>query len=565
MPEISAAISRKDSDLCRDPHDASQQITNGTKQNIQPRVLSASKVSAGTDGSSSSISCITDLKEGVPTCFADLVTDTAAAKEVVVKSQGGCCSTFMAKLNALVTPQTGAFVIMVVAIYVMLIFVFELHYFVPYDGGFAIVVLWSSAVVGGRIMALIGLPPLLGMLLAGIALKNLGDPVRGLPDSWTAAIRAFGLMNILMRGGLEMDLGAVRRIGMAVVRLTVLPGVTEALCAAGLAVWAFQMEFFLALSFGFILAAVSPAVVVGGMFDLQDRGYGVRQGIPSLVIAAAGFDDVVAISGFSMFIGLATGHGDMLMAALHGPINIVGGAIFGVLGAAFLSLTVIWDTREKRSCMMLVIGTLFTFASKKAHFSGAGALACLIMACLANQFWSRGVGGRWSLGPDDHAAHEAERDLCKVWQFGAEPLLFSVIGSALNFKHVDPGTIPKAIGLICGAVVVRCFFAFFSTCAAGLTLKERLFIALAWMPKATVQAALGPVPLDLFRNSFPRSEDPVLYDRQEQYGVEILTTAVLSILITAPVGLLVIQYLGPAWLQREGDCAVSTLQLPAES
>jgi len=361
----------------------------------------------------------------------------------------------------------------------------------------------------------------------------------------------------------------VRRIGMAVVRLTVLPGVSEALCVAGLAFWAFKMDFFLALAFGFILAAVSPAVVVGGMFDLQSRGYGVSQGIPSLVIAAAGFDDVVAISGFSMFIGLATGHGDMLMAALHGPINIVGGALFGFLGAGVLSLTWIWDTREKRSCMMLIMGTVFTFAAKKAHFSGAGALACLVMACLANQFWSRGVGGRLSLGPDNHAAHEVERDLCKVWQYGAEPLLFSVIGSALDFKQIDPGTIPKAVAIICGAVIVRCVFAFFSTCFAGLTVKERLFIALAWMPKATVQAALGPVPLDMFRDNLDRSEDPVLYDKQEQHGVDILTAAVLSILITAPAGLLVIQWLGPVWLQQEvgnGVMKVDTAdEVPTES
>merc|ERR1719195_2145721 len=105
--------------------------------------------------------------------------------------------------------------------------------------------------------------------------------------------------------------------------------------------------------------------------------------------------------------------------------------------------------------MILILGTVFTFVSKKLHFAGAGALACLVMAALVSQFWSRGVGGRFSLGPDDHAAHEVERDLCKVWQFGAEPLLFSVIGSALDFKQINAGTIPKAIGVICGAVVVR--------------------------------------------------------------------------------------------------------------
>jgi NhaP-type Na+/H+ or K+/H+ antiporter len=474
-------------------------------------------------------------------------------QEVPCESKAGICGMLKMNFWNVVTLEAGVYVLMVLAVYVTLVFVWELNYFIPFDGGFAIVCLWCGAFVGGQLLSIIGMPPLLGMLLAGMALKNCGDPVRGLPDSWAAAIRAFGLMNILMRGGLEMDVGAVRRIGMAVVRLTALPGITEALCVAGLAMATFQMKFFLALAFGFILAAVSPAVVVGGMFDLQSRGYGVGKGIPSLVVAAASFDDVVAISGFSMFIGLASGTGDVLWEALHGPINIVAGVLFGLLGAGVMSLTKIWNTPQKRSFMFLVIGTGLTFAAKKAHFAGAGALACLVMAALCNQFWSRGVGGRLSMGPDDHAAHEVERDLCTVWRVGAEPLLFCVIGSALDFRQIDPGTIPKAIGLVCGAVIVRCVIAFFSTCGAGLTVKERIFIALAWMPKATVQAALGPVPLDMLRNGFPRSDDPALYDKQEQQGVDILTTAVFSILITAPVGLLVIQWLGPAWLEQEVD------------
>merc|ERR1711972_1214392 len=127
-----------------------------------------------------------------------------------------------------------------------------------------------------------------------------------------------------------MDLLAVKRLGMAVVRLTVLPGVLEALSAAVLANLIFGMPFLLALAFGFILAAVSPAVVVGGMFDLQARGFGVEKGIPTLVVAAASFDDVVAISGFSMCIGLAVGEGgNILMDALGGPLSVVGGIVAG--------------------------------------------------------------------------------------------------------------------------------------------------------------------------------------------------------------------------------------------
>eukprot|EP00429_Kryptoperidinium_foliaceum_P062688 CAMPEP_0176079620 /NCGR_PEP_ID=MMETSP0120_2-20121206/39822_1 /TAXON_ID=160619 /ORGANISM="Kryptoperidinium foliaceum, Strain CCMP 1326" /LENGTH=529 /DNA_ID=CAMNT_0017413377 /DNA_START=42 /DNA_END=1631 /DNA_ORIENTATION=+ len=443
-----------------------------------------------------------------------------------------------------------AYITIAVLLYIGMVFVFEIHYFVPYDNGFAVVLLWASSMVGGQLARLVGLPQLLGMLCAGILLKNAGDPVRGLHGEVSAAIRAFGLMNILMRGGLEMDLGAVKRMGWAVIRLTVLPGVTEAFTGAALGVALFQMPFFLALSMGFILAAVSPAVVVGGMFDLQSRGYGVAEGIPSLVVAAASFDDVVAISGFSMCIGLAIGTGNIVLEALHGPINIVAGVSFGAMGACLLSCTRIWDSRAKRCIVLLLLGVGFTFSSKLAHFSGAGALASLVMAAASAQLWAAGSGGPLSVGPLKHAAHEAEEDLCAVWRFVAEPLLFSVIGAALDFSKVSADSVEKAICVILVGVVVRCAVAFFATCGTALVFRERLFVALAWMPKATVQAALASYPLDLAREMISKDEDPDKFARYEAYGSAILTTAVFSILITAPAGLLVIQWLGPLWLQQ---------------
>merc|ERR1719359_562935 len=192
-------------------------------------------------------------------------------------------------------------------------------------------------------MALIGAPRLLGMLCMGIALKNIGDPVRGLPDAWAGVIRTFGLTNILMRGGLEMDIGAVKRLGLAVVRLTVLPGVSEAFTVACCSMAMFGMPFPLGLALGFILGAVSPAVVVGGMFDLQQRHYGVEKGVPSLVVAAASFDDVVAISGFSLCIGFAIGSGDLASQLLHGPLEIILGVGTGFCGAYICALTALWD------------------------------------------------------------------------------------------------------------------------------------------------------------------------------------------------------------------------------
>lgn len=440
--------------------------------------------------------------------------------------------------------------LMVVLAYVAFLFFFNVDYLLPYDSGFALVVLWVAAKTGAQLAKLVGLPALLGMLCAGILVKNCGDLARGLPNSWGTGIRAFGLMNILMRGGLEMDFGAVKRLGFAVVRLTVLPGVSEAFASAGLACAIFDMPFFLALAMGFILGAVSPAVVVGGMFSLQSQGYGVAQGIPSLVVAAASFDDVVAISGFSMFIGLAVGKGDVLYSALHGPQEIGLGLVGGLLGGCIMTVTVLWNKPWKRAAVLLILGIGFVFSANYAHFSGAGALASLVMAGATGQFWARGFGGPLSLGPNPEFVHEAEHDLCTVWEQLAQPLLFGVIGSALDFGKVQGETVPKALAVILGGVLIRCTAAFFATLGAGLKFKDRLFIALAWMPKATVQAALGSVPLDMILNTFKREDDVAKYDKFVQHGTDIITVAVFSILVTAPAGLIIIQRLGPRWLDQ---------------
>lgn len=456
--------------------------------------------------------------------------------------------------------ETTSHALLAIGGYLALVFLWKFHYFLPYDSGFAIAVLWFGSIGTGMTFKLFGLPQLLGMLCAGIAMKNCGDLTRDLPDAWGDAIRSFGLVNILMRGGLEMDIGAVRRLGMGVVRLTVLPGVTEALSVGVLAILLFQMPFPLGLSFGFILAAVSPAVVVGGMFDLQEKGYGVEQGIPTLVVAAASFDDVVAISGFSMCIGVAVGSdGNVVLNTLSGPISVVAGFLAGFVGGVALSPTKLWNTSWKRSLAMILLAIIFKFGFKALKFDGAGALAGLVMAATAAQLWSRG-SGFLSVGPDECMAHEAEHDLCAVWRLISEPLLFGVIGSALDFGSIEASTIPKAVLLLVCCVGVRTVGAYFATYGCGLTLKERFFIALAWSPKATVQAALGAVPLAMIEENM--EEDDPEYDDYKKHGLAILTTAVLSILLTAPFGLIVIQRLGPKWLAQgtveECGCDVST-------
>ena len=258
-----------------------------------------------------------------------------------------------------------------------------------------------------------------------VLLKNLpGDPVRGLPESWSATIRVAGLSIIFIRSGLELDWRAFKRVGWVALRLTCLPGISEATVVGLAAMGLFQMNIFMGLTLGFILAAVSPAVVVNGMFALQKAGYGIAKGIPSLVVAAASFDDVVAITGYSLFIGLAVPSGSLAMAILHGPLNLLLGTAGGVAGGLVLSATKIWSTRLQRGFACFILGQLLMAFFVWLHFKGAGALASLVMGITAMIMWEKGWPRFASKGPNSHYAHEAEADLAGVWKTVGQVLFY---------------------------------------------------------------------------------------------------------------------------------------------
>lgn len=440
------------------------------------------------------------------------------------------------------------------------------HMMAPTRPGFALVACWVCGVFGGRGMAALGQPALLGMLIAGILLRNIVPSlVEPLPESWAEAVRVFGLSIILMRSGLELDLQQLMRMGPACARLTVMPGCLEACMISVVAHIIFGMPFALSFSLGFILAAVSPAVVVGGMFDLQRRGYGTAKGIPSLVVAAASFDDVVAITGYSLCIGFAVPHegGNIVMEALHGPINVTLGLALGLVGGNIVSQATLWNTSWSRTAAVFLIGLTFAFGCNLFHYTGGGALASLVTTCVAARNWQAQAArkAQASAEPEpnpepaldddpSHWAHDVEHDLALIWANLAQPLLFCVIGCALNFRELDAGVIPSSIIVVGFGVLMRCPVAFMAVLGAGLSTRERAFVGLAWIPKATVQAALGGIPLSLVRSTL-HHDDPH-FKQYEEWGMAILTTAVFSILITAPIGLLVIQNLGHRWLNYDG-------------
>ena len=455
--------------------------------------------------------------------------------------------------------------------------------------GWAIFCVWLFASATGRALAWLGLPPLAGQLLGGALARN-SRAFRGaaLTHAYKATIRAAGLGTIMTRSGLELDVGAIRRAGRVAARLTVLPGVSEALAVGVVARWVFELPFVLALALGFILAAVSPAVVVVGMFDLHNRGYGVAKGIPSIVVAAASMDDVVAMLGFSVCIGLAGGAGNIYQKALTGPAAVVAGALYGCAAGALLGATKLWDAGWKLTAATLVLGLLPMFVAERLHAHGGGAIGALLVGVVGSWAWRRRQPAWLAAGAerealldeeedlgaalgtpdgdaraaadrlrevgkklnaigrsdadDAHKSHLVEANIGLLWTWLAQPLLFGAIGTELNFHRMAPAVAGRALLVVGVGLLVRIPAAYVAVHFDDrLKFREKAFVALAWLPKATVQAALASVPAE------------VVDDRRR--GEAILTTAVLAILATAPLGSLFIQRFGPRWLEREDDAA----------
>lgn len=182
--------------------------------------------------------------------------------------------------------------------------------FLPRGAGFSLLVLYLTSTACGTLVKQLSrrLPPLLGMLLAGLVLRNLpGEPLRSdhalLGHAfawWSNKLRACALATIMLRAGLGLDLAKLRRMGLTMARLAFCPCLAEALTVALLAAALLSMPPAWGGTLGFVIAAVSPAVVVPGMLDLQARGFGTAKGIPTMVVAAASFDDVLAIAGFGV-------------------------------------------------------------------------------------------------------------------------------------------------------------------------------------------------------------------------------------------------------------------------
>lgn len=405
---------------------------------------------------------------------------------------------------------------------------------------FSLLVVFVCSVMGGKVSQSCRLPPLLGMLLVGIALRSVpGIKVVGdsLEPEWSASIRNIALVVILLRAGLGLDPQALKSMSLVVFRLAFTPCLVETTVVAIVTHFLLGFPWLWGFMLGFIVAAVSPAVVVPCLLQLSQQGYGVEKGIPTLVIAAATVDDVLAISGFGVLLGMTFSQGSLAWQLMQGPLEVVMGLAYGgMLGM----LCWILPNKNHESCALLRFAVLLTaglfalFGSHKIEFGGAGALAVLSMAFIA------GVGFRrqgYTAGNNPVGQH------CnQAWSL-LQPMLFAIIGTEIHVLSLELDTIGYGLATLCVSLTCRVVTTFFVVLGSGLNIKERLFVAFAWLPKATVQAAIGSTALD-YANRINASEDQITLAKQ------VLTIAVLVILITAPIGAIAILTSAPRLLQR---------------
>lgn len=362
----------------------------------------------------------------------------------------------------------------------------------------------------GWICQKIKLPSLLGMLITGIVLgpyvlNLLDDSILGI----SAELRKIALIIILTRAGLGLDLSGLKKIGRPAVLMCFVPASFELIGMILLAPKLMGLTVLEAAIMGAVLAAVSPAVVVPRMVKLMDEGYGVNEGIPQLILAGASVDDVYVIVLFSTFVGMMQGEGASILKFVNIPISIfLGiaiGLLIGVLLAYFFKKMHIRDT-SKVLIILSISFLLVVMGDKLSTPITFSALIAIMFIGIGLQKKRETVAKRLSV------------KYGKLW-VAAEVFLFVLVGATVNIGYLGKVGV-KALIVIIGALVFRMFGVFVCLLGTSLERKERLFTMLAYTPKATVQAAIGGIPLALGFTC----------------GDLVLTVAVLAIVLTAPLG-----------------------------
>lgn len=389
-------------------------------------------------------------------------------------------------------------------------------------------------------------PGLVGMLLLGVGfgpyLLNWIDPtLLDASGDW----RLIALIVILLRAGFELSKDTLNRVGMRVLLLSVVPATIEAAAVTVLGPPLLGLTYLQSAILGTVLGAVSPAVVVPLMIRFIDRRMGAEKGIPTMVLAASSIDDVYVIVIYSVLVGILTGREvNIAWDVASIPISIVLGIAVGIaVGWVLLHLFRRFDPRATKR--VLVVLGLSVILVRIEHLSTAWVPFAALLAVMAIGFII--------LERDEHMAHEISAKLGKIWVF-AEILLFTLVGAQVDISVALKAGLAGTL-LIALALVARSVGTWLCLVKSDLNRGERLFVVISYIPKATVQAAIGGGALVAMRAA----------GMDTAPGEVILAVAVMSILLTAPLGAWAIAITGERWLapgpatsRRARDAAIES-------
>ncbi|NOX34830.1 MAG: sodium:proton antiporter [Deltaproteobacteria bacterium] len=383
----------------------------------------------------------------------------------------------------------------------------------------SLAILVIFGLMGDYLLKKIKIPGLVGMLVVGILagpyVLNMMDPAM---MNVSADFRKIALVVILLRAGFELRRDTLSRVGRSAGLLSAIPALFEIAGVTLVAPMWLHISYLEAAILGAILGAVSPAVVVPLMIDFMDRGRGAKKGIPTLILAASSIDDVFVIVIFTIFLGMYGGGAVNVWAKLGEiPVSIILGIIVGVIpGYILYKLFTKYDWQSPKRTL-IVLGTAI-FLTRLETICDKWVPIASLLGVMAIGFII--------LEKSEPIAHIISRKLKKIWVF-AELLLFVLVGAQVNI-HVAWDAGLAGIMVILVGLVFRSVGTYLCLLGTPFTTKERIFCVISYIPKATVQAAIGAVPLAAGVAS----------------GDVILAVAVLSILLTAPLGAIGIMIMG---------------------
>ena len=387
-------------------------------------------------------------------------------------------------------------------------------------------IIFTCGILGGFIFEKIKLPKLVWYIILGIL---IGPSVLNIVDDTliniSSYLRQIALVIILTRSGLSLDINNLKKIGRPAILMCFLPACFEIIGVTIFAPLFLGISYLEALLLGSVLAAVSPAVVVPRMIKLMEEGYGKEHSVPELIMAGASCDDIFVIVLFYSFKNLVATSSFDAWTISQIPLSIISGITLGIIVGVFIVLIINKLKMNKVINVIFMLGASFGMLALenalKEYFSISSLLAIIVMAIIINIF-------------KKEEAKEIQKTYNSLWN-GFEILLFTLVGIATNINYAFSKDGAILIGVVLIALIFRSVGVIFCLFATRFNKKEKLFIIFSYLPKATVQASIGAIALS----------------EGLDCGIVILTGAVISILITAPLGAILMDRLYNKLLTNE--------------